>query len=93
MKPDFEWDPQKAEKNVQKHGVTFAEASSVFNDPMFITLLDDEHSDEEERFITIGLSNKNRLVMIAHAERENRIRIISARKATKHEEKFYKETR
>jgi len=73
--------------------VTFAEASSVFDDPMFITLLDDEHSVDEERFITIGLSNKNRLVMIAHTERENRIRIISARKATKNEEKFYQETR
>ena len=93
MKPEFEWDSQKAEKNVQKHGVTFAEASSVFHDPMFITLLDDEHSDKEERFITIGMSNKNRLVMIAHTERESRIRIISARKATKHEEKFYEETR
>jgi len=93
MKPDFEWDPQKADRNVHKHGVTFAEASSVFDDPMFITLLDDEHSVDEERFITIGLSNKNRLVMIAHTERENRIRIISARKATKNEEKFYQETR
>lgn len=93
MKPGFEWDPKKAERNVRKHGVTFAEASSVFDDPMFITLLDDEHSVDEERFITIGLSNKNRLVMIAHAERESQIRIISARKATKNEEKFYQETR
>jgi len=91
MKPDFDWDPQKAESNVRKHCVTFTEAGSVFDDPMFITLLDEEHSMDEERFITIGLSDKNRLVMIAHTERENRIRIISARKATNHEEKFYQE--
>ena len=93
MKQDFEWDPRKAEANVQKHDVTFAEASSVFNDPIFITLLDDEHSENEERYITIGLSNKNRLIMVAHTERENRIRIISARKAMKNEEKFYQEKR
>lgn len=91
MKPEFEWDPNKAETNFRKHGVTFAEASSVFDDPLFITLLDEEHSKDEERFITIGVSDKKRLVMVAHAERENRIRIISARKATKHEEKFYQE--
>lgn len=79
--------------NIRKHGVTFAEASSVFDDPLFITLLDDEHSNDEERYITIGLSDKNRLVMVAHTERESQIRIISARKATRNEEKFYKETR
>ncbi|HNQ95472.1 MAG: BrnT family toxin [Anaerolineales bacterium] len=92
MKPDFEWDPEKAEKNLQKHEVSFEEASSVFDDPMFITVLDDEHSDDEERYITIGISNKTRLLLVAHTERDNRIRIISARKATKHEEKFYEET-
>ncbi|WKZ36917.1 MAG: BrnT family toxin [Anaerolineales bacterium] len=92
MKPEFEWDPQKAQKNLQKHEVAFDEASSVFDDPMFITLLDYEHSDDEERYITIGISNKTRLLLVAHTERENRIRIISARKATKHEEKFYEET-
>lgn len=59
---------------------------------MFITLLDDEHPDDEERYITIGVSNKTRLLLVAHSERDNRIRIISARKATKHEEKFYEET-
>jgi len=93
MKPNFEWDPEKAEKNIRKHEVSFNEASSVFDDPILITLLDEEHSTDEERFITIGLSNKNRLLLVAHAERENRIRIISARKATKNEEKFYQEAR
>jgi uncharacterized DUF497 family protein len=92
MKPDFEWDPKKAQKNLQKHEVSFEEASSVFDDPMFITLLDNEHSGADERYITIGISNKTRLLLVAHTERDNRIRIISARKATKHEEKFYEET-
>jgi uncharacterized DUF497 family protein len=92
MKPDFEWDPEKAQKNLQKHEVSFEEASSVFDDPMFIIVLDDEHSDDEERYITIGISNKIRLLLVAHTERDNRIRMISARKATKHEEKFYEET-
>jgi len=87
----IEWDPRKAESNLRKHEIGFAEASSVFDDPLFITLLDEEHSTDEERTITIGLSNKNRLLMVAHTERDNRIRIISVRKATKNEEKFYQE--
>ena len=91
MQPKFEWDPKKAKANLRKHEVDFIEASSVFDDPLFITLYDEEHSTDEERFITIGSSGKNRLVMVAHTERENRIRIISARKATKNEEKFYQE--
>jgi len=90
MKPGFEWNPEKAQRNLQKHKVSFEEASSVFDDPMFITLLDNKH-DDEERYVTIGISNKTRLLLVAHTERDNRIRIISARKATKHEEKFYKE--
>jgi len=91
MKPNFEWDPEKAEKNVRKHEVSFEEASSVFDDPLFITLLDEGHSSDEDRFITIGLSRKNRLLLLAHTERNDQIRIISARKATKNEEKFYQE--
>jgi uncharacterized DUF497 family protein len=92
MKLSFEWDPEKAEKNIRKHEVHFDEASTVFDDPMFITLLDEEHSNDEERYITIGISNNNRLLLVAHSERDDRIRIISARKATKNEEKFYQET-
>ena len=91
MQPKFEWDPKKAKANLRKHEVDFIEASSVFDDPLFITLYDEEHSTDEERFITIGSSGKNRLVMVAHTERENRIRIISARKETKNEEKFNQE--
>ena len=85
----FEWDANKANKNVEKHHVSFEEAATVFDDPMFITFIDDEHSIDEERYITIGLSNRGRLLILAHADRQDRIRIISARQATKKEEQFY----
>ena len=91
MKPHFEWSTEKAKINLQKHQVDFDEASTVFDDPQFITFLDEEHSFEEESYITIGLSNTNRLLMVAHTERNDNIRIISARKVTKDEEKFYQE--
>ena len=91
MATRFELDPEKAERNLRKHQVDFEEAGTIFDDPQFITFLDEEHSSDEERYITIGLSNKNRLLMVAHAEREHVIRIISARKATGNEEKFYQE--
>jgi hypothetical protein len=87
----FEWNPHKASKNVEKHQVSFEEAATVFDDLMFITVIDDEHSFDEERYITIGLSNQGRLLMVAHTDRESRIRIISARKATAKEEQFYVE--
>lgn len=85
----YEWDPNKAAHNVAKHQVTFEEAATVFDDPLYITLLDEEHSVVEERFITIGTSERSRLLLIAHTDRAGRIRIISARKATKHEQRFY----
>ncbi len=88
---EFEWDVDKAERNVEKHRVSFEEAATVFADPMFITFVDDEHSIGEERYITIGLSSRGRLLMLAHADRIDRIRIISARQATKKEEQFYAE--
>jgi len=91
VNPNFAWDPDKAEKNISKHGVDFDEGSSIFDDPMFITFLDEEHSIDEERYITIGLSNRGRLLLVAHAERNDSIRIISVRKATINEEKFYRE--
>jgi len=91
MKPRFEWDDEKARTNLKKHGVDFEEASTIFDDPLFITFLDEEHLTNEERHITIGLSSKQQLLMVAHTERKNSIRIISARKATKNEEKFYAE--
>lgn len=88
----FEWNPQKATANLRKHGVSFDEAATVFDDPLFITVVDDEHSLDEERYITIGLSSQARLLVIAHTERGGTVRIISARKATSREERFYAET-
>ncbi len=93
MTTRFEWDLEKAKSNLKKHQVGFEEASTIFDDPQFITFLDEEHSSNEERYITIGLSGNGRLIMTAHTERSNHIRIISARKATKNEERFYQEVR
>jgi uncharacterized DUF497 family protein len=87
----FEWDVEKAEGNIRKHKVSFEEAKTVFDDLMFITVIDEEHSGDEERYITIGLSQHGRLLLVAHTDRAGRIRIISARKATKREEQFYAE--
>ena len=87
----FEWDPSKAARNIAKHQVSFEEAVTVFDDPMFITVVDEEHSVDEERYITIGLSKGGQLLMVAHTDREGRTRIISARKATKKEGRFYAE--
>lgn len=81
----FEWDPTKAARNLAKHGVSFNEASTVFGDPLAGTILDPKHSGTEPRFITIGLSTNQRLIIVAHAERGDRIRIISARRATRRE--------
>ena len=86
-----EWDANKAARNLDKHRVGFAEAATVFNDPMFITVVDDEHSADEERYITLGLSAQGQLLLVAHTERASRIRIISARRATRKEELFYAE--
>lgn len=87
----FEWDDTKAIKNLRKHQISFDEAATIFDDPMFITFIDEEHSVDEERYITIGLSNRGRLLVVAHTERADKIRIISARKATKKEAQFYAE--
>ena len=87
----FEWDPAKADENFKKHAVTFNEAASVFGDPLSVTFYDPDHSMNEHRFITIGASNRGRPIMIAHTERGDSIRIISARTATRHERRFYEE--
>ena len=87
----FEWDTSKARKNIKIHGVSFDEASTAFKDILSLTIYDPLHSDEEDRFILIGNSHKNRLLVIVHTERGDKIRIISARKATKNERKQYEE--
>ena len=90
----YEWDPGKAAANLKKHGVSFREATSTFSDPFALTFNDPDHSSDERRFITIGTSTKHRVVFLAHADRgEDRIRIISARVATKTERHAYQETR
>jgi uncharacterized DUF497 family protein len=88
---NFEWDPGKARQNRRKHRVSFQEAASVFGDPLGITYLDPEHSTAEQRFITVGMSSAGRVLIIAHADREANIRIISARKTTQRERKHYEE--
>jgi hypothetical protein len=85
----FEWNPQKAESNIEKHGVSFEEASTVFRDPLSLTIDDPLHSTGEERMVQIGISHKNRLLVVVHTEKGNYIRIISARKATKKERNNY----
>ena len=87
----FEWDPSKAKKNIKIHGVSFDEASTSFKDTLSLTIYDPLHSDEEDRFVLIGNSYKNRLLAVVHTEREDKIRIISARKTTKNERKQYEE--
>ena len=81
----FEWEPQKAKSNLKKHGVSFEEASTAFQDTLSLAIDDPLHSIDEERVVLIGMSNKNRLLVVVHAERGDNIRIISARKATKKE--------
>jgi hypothetical protein len=90
-KIDFEWDDKKSKINIKKHGISFEEATTVFYDEQAIEFYDDEHSEWEDRFLMLGLSNKPNLLIVCHCYREanNKIRIISARKATKNESKHY----
>lgn len=85
----FEWDPEKAQSNLAKHGVSFEEASSVFGDPLATTVRDTLHSGDEERFLTTGFSSQQRVLIVWHAERDNGIRIIGAREVTARELKTY----
>ncbi|MCG6879397.1 MAG: BrnT family toxin [Deltaproteobacteria bacterium] len=87
----FEWDSAKAKMNLSKHSISFREAATVLRDPLSITIFDPDHSDEEDRFITFGFSTAGRLLMVAHAERGERIRIISARRLTRAERGAYEE--
>lgn len=83
----FEWDREKAKKNLKKHKVSFEEAMTVFYDPLSATFDDPDHSDDEERLITIGYSSRSRLLVVSHTERGKIIRIINARPTTAHERK------
>ncbi|AEB08310.1 BrnT family toxin [Desulfobacca acetoxidans] len=87
----FEWDPAKEKANQKKHRVSFKEAATVFRDPLSITFYDPDHSEEEDRFVIVGFSTIGRLLMVAHTERVDQIRIISSRELTKVERKAYEE--
>jgi uncharacterized DUF497 family protein len=87
----FAWDAKKASENIRKHGVSFEEASSVFGDPLSITIEDPHHGAGEERMLTMGHSNYHRLLVVAHTARGNIIRIISARLASRRERRVYEE--
>ena len=88
----FEWDPKKAAANLRKHRVTFQEAATVFGDPLAITFHDPDHSDEEDRYLTFGLSQTRRLVVVSHTERGASTRIIGARLMDRKERKIYEES-
>ena len=88
---EFRWDPNKDAANQRKHSVGFREAATVFHDPLSTTFPDYDHSASEQRFLTIGVSVRGRVMVVAHAEQGDTIRIISARQATKRERKFYEE--
>ena len=87
----FEWDENKARRNVAKHSVTFEEAVTVFGDPLSNTYPDPSHSLDEQRFLIIGSSESGKILVVAHTDDEHVIRVISAREATYRERKFYEE--
>jgi uncharacterized DUF497 family protein len=87
----FEWNTEKAEANLKKHGVSFDEAETVFDDPLFVIFADPDHSFEENRFIIMGESNQNRLLVVSYTERPPKTRLISARESTLPERKKYEE--
>jgi uncharacterized protein len=91
MSLQFTWDPPKAARNLRKHKVGFPEAATAFADPLSLTIPDPDHSVGEARFVLIGQSERRRLVVVAHVERGDLIRIISARLATRRERKTYEE--
>jgi uncharacterized DUF497 family protein len=91
MKLTFEWDEAKARENFRKHKVPFDEDKTIFNDPFLLTYPDVDSSETEERYINIGLSAKNRILVLIHTERQNKILVISCRKATARERRHYEE--
>ena len=92
MTQSFEWDESKAAQNLRKHRLSFEEAASVFADPLAYTFSDPDHSVGEERMLTFGQSQSGQFLAVVHAERERAIRIISARKATRHERGIYEQS-
>ena len=91
MELTFEWDEEKDLSNQRKHGVSFEEGKTVFNDPRSITIADEQHSDHEDRYVDIGNSSRGRLIVVSYTDRDSNIRIISCRKATKLERETYEQ--
>lgn len=91
MSIKFDWDPGKARRNLRKHRIDFNEASTVFADTLSITIPDPDHSQDEERWVTMGLSNRQRLLVVVYTEDEETIRLISARTADRLERRKYEE--
>jgi uncharacterized protein len=87
----FEWNPRKAGVNQRKHGVSFGEAATIFGDPLALTAADPVHSDREDRFVTMGVSDRGRTLIIVHTDRGDAVRIISARRATRTERRQYEQ--
>jgi uncharacterized protein len=87
----FSWDDSKAQSNLRKHGVSFAEASTVFDDVLAVTYADDVHSNSEQRYLTFGQSSNLRILVISHTENDGGIRIISSRKADRAERRIYEQ--
>ena len=90
---EFEWDPEKEQANIQKHAVDFTEAATVFGDPLELTISDPDHSIGEYRFLSMGHSSRNRILVVSYTEREDRVRIISARTASPKERRQYESER
>ena len=88
---EFEWDEEKAEANLSKHGVSFDEARTVFDDPLYLDFYDPDHSEAEDRFIIVGQSQQRRLLIVSYTERRDKIRVISTREATRIEKDAYEE--
>ncbi|MGF1672788.1 MAG: BrnT family toxin [Rivularia sp. (in: cyanobacteria)] len=87
----FDWDKNKAARNQSKHGVSFEEAKTVFDDPLYVDFYDPDHSQDEERYLIVGESNRGRLLIVSYTERGDSIRLISAREVTQTERKAYEE--
>ena len=88
---EFEWDEEKAAANLMKHGVSFDEAKTIFDDPLYVDFYDPDHSLDEHRYIIIGESQQRRLLIVSYTERDNIIRLISAREVTRSERETYEE--
>lgn len=88
---NFDWNPDKAARNFEKHGITFEEAKTVFDDPLFVEFFDPDHSEAEQRFLIIGASHQNRLLIVSYTERDSRTRLISARELTAQERRIYEQ--